>query len=85
MRSNRNEFAIGQLVDLSYSEVEGHAAELTHDQGDVFYRGCFVATMFNDEGGGDVLDQEGQPMSDEQVQARIDVIDTDCEGRIDNG
>ena len=81
MRANHeNGFELGQLDDLSWGEIEGRAAETTRDDGDVCYRGRFLCTVFNDERGGDILDEHGRSMTDEQVQASINAMDLAADG-----
>lgn len=74
-----NGFSIGKLTGLDWQEICGHAAEVAREDGDVYYRGRFVCTVFNDDGGGDTLNEAGEPITDAQVQAAIDEIDSTCE------
>ena len=71
-----NGFSFGKLTDLDWDDIEGYAAEADRDNGDVHYRGQFLCTAYNDADGGDIEDIDGNHMSDEQVQARINEIDT---------
>jgi hypothetical protein len=70
-----NGFSIGKLTGLTWDEIDGYAAEATYETGDVCYRDHYVCTAFNDDDGGDTLDENDNPISDEQIQARITKID----------
>ena len=73
-----NAFSMGKQNGINWATVCGNAAEVDCEHGEVRYRGEFVATMFNDEDGGDVLDMDGRPMTDAAVQERIYAIDREC-------
>ena len=70
-----DEFGMGKLDDLTWAAIEGYAGEVSRDDGEVTYRGEFLCVAYNDADGGDIEDDDGTPMTDEQVQARIREID----------
>lgn len=74
--AHSNGFSLGKLTGLTWEEIEGHAAETVQADGDVSYRGKYLCTVFNDSDGGDVLDGDGNPMSDDAVQSAIIAIDS---------
>jgi hypothetical protein len=72
---HENGFGIGKLDGLTWSTIEGYAAEASREDGAVTYRGQYICTVFNDEWGGDIIDADGKSMTESQVQAAIDEID----------
>lgn len=60
-------FEMGTESGLEWRDIEANAAEATRDDGDVWYRGLYLCTVYNYE--------HGDHMTDEAVQQAIDVID----------
>ena len=77
------EFSTGNgqcLTGLGWMSVEGYAAELTRDNGDVYYRDRYVCTVWNDEDGGDMVGLNGNRMTDAGVRRKCRRIDRELEG-----
>lgn len=68
-------FQIGRVKGLTWNSVCGYAAEVTKRNGDVYYRGEFVCTVWNDEDGGDQVNANGRRMSDDAVLRAVRAID----------
>jgi len=73
-------FAIWTLTGLTWDEIDGYAAEVDRQHGDVSYRGHYLCTVFNDADGGDTIGGTGRHMSDQTVQRRINQIDRRAAG-----
>jgi len=73
-------FSVGCLAGLSWGSVGGYAAELSRETGDVYYRGEYVCTVYNDEDGGDQIGATGQRISDAGVQRKCRRIDRELDG-----
>lgn len=72
-----NGFSVAKLSGLTWNEIEGYAAELSRNDGNVTYRAKYLCTVYNDADGGDILDADGETMTDTQVQSAIDDIDNE--------
>ena len=71
----QNGFQIGALSGLTWNEIEGHAGQVGRQNGDVWYCGKYLCTAFNDEDGGDIVNADGRPMTDNDIQVAIEAID----------
>jgi len=67
--------ADGCLTGLSWGSVGSYAAELSRENGDVYYRGQYVCTSFNDADGGDQIGANGRRITDAGVQRKCRRID----------
>jgi len=65
----------GCLTGLSWGSVGGYAAELSRENGDMYYRGRYVCTVWNDEDGGDQTNARGHRITDAGVQRKCRRID----------
>lgn len=74
-------FELGKLAGLTWRDVSDHAAEVAREDGDVWYRGRFVCTVWNAEAGGDQVNEAGETMSDDDVLAACRQIDADILGQ----
>jgi len=70
-------YRIGESDDCDWSEIEGRAAECGREDGDVTYRGVYICTAWNDEDGGDIVDADGNPMTEKDIANVCRKIDTE--------